>query len=129
MTTRTSSAPYRFALPFACALLAGCVFNSPEYSLAHAYVTPWTRLPKDQIQEIVRVISHSSTQAIIGISQSSPKGNPAEVDVYTGNPDGTSPYYWNYTLKRSGGTWHIVNSGQMSFSVIGLALNIPPKER
>jgi hypothetical protein len=121
MTLRTLGAALAF--PF----VAGCA--SFEYNLAHAYVTPWTRLPKAEIQEIVRVVSRSSTQTIIGISQSSPSTKPNEVDVFTGTPDGSSAYYWNYTLKRSETTWRIADSGQISFTVIGLALSIPPKER
>jgi hypothetical protein len=116
-----------FVLTLAFTFMAGCVFNSYEYNLAHAYVTPWTKLPKAQIQEIVRVVSRSSTQSIIGVSQDSRSRKPVRVEVYTGNPDGSGPYYWNYTLEQSGSTWRIVEGGQISITVIGLALSMPPK--
>jgi hypothetical protein len=116
------------ALALALAFLTGCVFNSYEYNLAHAYVPPWTQLPKSDIQEIVRVVSRSSTQSIIGIDQGPREKEVGRVSVYTGNPDGSSPYYWCYTLERSESTWRIVDGGQMSISVIGLALSTPPKK-
>jgi hypothetical protein len=113
----------RFTIAFALLFASGCAL-SYEYDLAHAYVTPWTRLPQSDIQEIIRVVSRRSTQTIIGVNQDPSQRKADRVDVYTGNE--TSEYYWCYTLQRSGATWRIVDGGRMSISVIGIALSNPP---
>ena len=113
----------RVALALLLSFASGCAL-SYEYDLAHAYVTPWTQLPKSDIQEIVRVVSRRSFQSIIGIRQDPSQRKSNRVNVYTGSDSSA----FVYVLERSGATWRIVDSGQMSISVVDLALSHPPPD-
>ena len=107
-------------------LLTGCADRAVyEWSLKHAYITPWTHLSPSDHEEIVRLISSANSEPIVGITSHRPSKDGSIVTVFTnGNTDRNDDKFWTgYELKKKDGKWRITFHGEASPMIAHLAMS------
>ena len=114
----------RYALVLALVFLAtaGCTFY--DWNVKHAYVTPWTHLSRSDRDEIIRLVSNSAQDPIIGITAHKKARDKSEIEVITGTTDRFTDRSWHgYTLQKKDGRWRITFDGDASHTIANLVLS------
>ena len=102
--------------------ITGCTFY--DWNVKHAYVTPWTHLSRSDRDEIIRLISNSAQDPIIGITAHKKARDRPEIDVFTGTTDRFTDRSWHgWTLQKKDGRWRITLDGDVSHTVANLILS------
>jgi hypothetical protein len=102
--------------------ITGC--TSYDWNVKHAYVTPWTHLSRPDHDEIIRLVSNSAQDPIIGITGHKKVNDQSEIDVFTGTADRFTDRSWHgYTLQKKDGKWRITFDGDVSHTVANLILS------
>src|SRR5262245_19575345 len=107
-------------------LLAACAGNRYQWNLSHQHLMPnASKLPREDIEEITRLVSVKSGQPILAIARTRNGRRGDEVKVVTSYPSGETPDDNGfYELRKENGHWRIIWGGAgLSYSVIGLALS------
>jgi len=100
-----------FSLAATVFLLAGCATDRYRWSLTHAFLSPRAQqLPRDELQEIVWLVSHSWGDTIIAVGQTC-GDNPDEFHVVARYNDYRVMVF---DLKKIAGHWKITDHGDAS---------------
>jgi hypothetical protein len=114
----------RWLLALSLAALTACATQRYHYALEHVYITPWTHLAQEDIEQIIWVVSHSTLDPVVGLSQSG--SDPGLVRVITNLPNAAIPNHCTgFNLRKQGGSWRIVFQGSSSETIAGLILSNP----
>jgi hypothetical protein len=107
-------------LLFVCAVLASCASPSTrlEWNLKRAVVHKSVRLPRADVEQIIRVVSRESIFPILLITGGKTERGDYEVTVYTDLSHDPQRYMEYDLQKRADGQWHIVSSGEGSIIVV-----------
>lgn len=115
---------HRYCVVFLLGFLpiTGCTHY--DWNVKHARVTPWTRLSPADRDEVIRLVSNSAEDPIIGITARKRIKDQSEIDVFTGRTDRFADRSWHgYTLQKKGGRWRITFDGDVSHSVANMILS------
>ncbi len=114
-------------LAVAALALGGCVSTADRTrtNLAHAYVTPWTRLSAADHAAVVRLISERDLKPILGISAHPVYSDGSTLSAYTGDLNQQTYQFWHgYHLKREAeGNWRVTFEGECSHTIADLDLS------
>ena len=103
----------RCVMALAFCTLTACAADRYRYALTHAYITPWTHLAQADIEQIIWVVSHATSQPVVGVSQSG--SDPTLVRVITAVPSEDIPdHCTGFHLRKLNGHWQIVFHGSSS---------------
>ena len=103
----------RYAFLVACIVLSGCVTERYTNNMQHAHVSSNVRIPRAELEQIVRTITKTTINPIVCISSSSAVYS-GEITVYTElQPE--PQRFMDYDLqKQPDGLWHIISRGRSS---------------
>jgi non-ribosomal peptide synthetase component F len=94
-----------FALVFLT--LAGCAQDPYHWNLSHAAFAPSVRrLPEGERQEIVRLVSHATTEPLLRVGRSNYQQGVNIMQAVTGYHDHRVTMF---TLTKTGGHWVIID--------------------
>ena len=92
--------------------LAGCASQLYQWNMEHAYIAPAARLPRLELEQVMRTVTQKSLNTVIGITRWTEHGRPDEIIVYT-ELDPSASLMMVYNLrKQTDGLWHIVDYGE-----------------
>ncbi len=94
---------------FAMALLAlaGCAQDRYQWNLSHAaFASSARRLPESERQEIVRLVSHATTETLLRVGRSHPERGSNIMNALTGYRD---LRVTRFTLTKVAGHWVIID--------------------
>jgi hypothetical protein len=102
-----------------CAAVVGCASPSTRlaWNLKHADVHKNVRIPRAEIDQIIRIVSRESIFPILLITQEKTKHGD-QISVYTDLEHDPQRYMVYDLQKQSDGLWHIVFSGNGSIIII-----------
>ena len=117
---------------------AGCASEAERYqeNKERAHLSPKAKkyLSPTDIDQIARLVAHSSRKRILGISAATKQLYPhwhGDVwDLTVGLPWSEQGWdYGVYTVARQQGEWRIVRRGEaLSLSLVGMSMQDPPDE-
>jgi len=94
---------------FAMALLAlaGCAQDRYQWNPSHAaFASSARRLPESERQEIVRLVSHATTETLLRVGRSHPERGSNIMNALTGYRDHRVT---RFTLTKVAGHWVIID--------------------
>jgi CelD/BcsL family acetyltransferase involved in cellulose biosynthesis len=78
----------KVAIPLGSFLaLTACAESRYRSNLQHAPLTRWTHLSRSDYEQVVRIVSYSTQQPIIGITTDHARSDSTHLHVITGYPD------------------------------------------
>jgi hypothetical protein len=87
--------------------LAGCAQDRYHWNLSHAAFAPSARrLPESERQEIVRLVSHATTETLLRVGRSYPERGSNIMNAVTGYRDHRVT---RFTLTNVAGHWVIID--------------------
>ena len=87
--------------------LAGCAQDRYQWNLSHAAFAPSARrLPESERQEIVRLVSHATTETLLRVGRSYYERGSNIMNAVTGYRDHRVTMF---TLTKTGGHWVIID--------------------
>jgi hypothetical protein len=86
-------------------LFTGCAEDRYQWNLTHAEVTARPPLPRADLEEIIRVVTHATVQPIGSIYRSG-------VDRVSVTAAGTVGYVEDFQLQKVAGQWKIISHEQ-----------------
>lgn len=86
--------------------------------MKHAVVHKTVRLPRAEVEQIIRVVSQESIFSILLITGGKTRQGDYEVSVYTDLSHDPQRYMVYDLQKQANGQWHIVFSGEGSIIVV-----------
>jgi hypothetical protein len=94
--------------------LSGCETVRYRWSLVDAQLAPSAqRLPRNELEEIVRLVSPLGSRHILAIGRSCPRQAADEMNVLCERIDS----YYVYWLRKRNGHWYINHDGTGSYSL------------
>jgi hypothetical protein len=112
----------RFVTVVAVIALTACAGDRYRWNLRHAQLSPRAhQLPRQDIEDIIRIVSSATPSVIIGIGQYCTDHGLDKMNVLT-------EYYrddrlWIVELKKINGKWRIVDQGDVSPSLSRVAIS------
>src|SRR5947209_1499837 len=98
------------------AFLGGCASARYQWSSQHAEVAKNVRLPRIEIEQIMRTVTQRSPGPIFLVQQAHRPGGETIIAYTEFQHD--PPRFWAYELqKRSDGQWHITFDGEGSIII------------
>jgi hypothetical protein len=110
-----------------CVALAftACAESRYHSNLQNAALTRWTHISRADYEQVVRLVSDSTHQPIIGITVAPPKSRKTRLYVVTGYEDSALQGWTGFRLEKRADGWHILSSGEISHFVAGMILSSP----
>ena len=91
-----------------------CAESRYRSNVKQAPVTPWTQLSRSDYEEVVRLVSNSTNQPIIGITTDHAKNDSTHLHVITGFRDSSTQRWTGIHLEKRAGRWRIRSQGEIS---------------
>ena len=127
-----------FGVALLCMAFSACASEAQRYqeNKARAHLSPKAKayLSATDIDQIARLVAHSSRKRILGISAATKQMYPhwhGDVwEITVGLPWSSQRWdYGVYTVARQQGAWRIIRRGEeISLSIVGLSMQDPPDE-
>ena len=94
--------------------LTACAESRCQSNLQRAPLTRWTHLSRPDFEQVVRLVSDSTRQPIIGITTEYNKKDMTHIHVITGFADSDIQRWHGFHLEKRNDGWHITAQGEIS---------------
>ena len=110
---------------FTAFLLGGCAESRYRSNLQNAPVTRCTHLSRTDYEQVVRLVSDSTHQPIIGITTDGMKPDPKHLHVITGFYESDLQRWNGFHLVKGPDGWHITAHHEISRFLAQMVLSNP----